>query len=161
MNFLIDYLMMLLLFLSIFSVYSAERNETSTNDQDLHQLQLHQQQQQHHQLQHHHHHHQHPELLTPIAIVDATTITNIIATTSTTNAILANTSSSSLTTKTTSSSSSSHNATAPLVTVAAPEVLQSNANKRLIMPKRRSYRNHNMRTSSVVTQVTRSVRKRR
>lgn len=161
MNFLIDYLMMLLLFLSIFSVYSAERNETSTNDQDLHQLQLHQQQQQHHQLQHHHHHHQHPELLTPIAIVDATTITNIIATTSTTNAILANTSSSSLTTKTTSSSSSSHNVTAPLVTVAAPEVLQSNANKRLIMPKRRSYRNHNMRTSSVVTQVTRSVRKRR
>lgn len=160
LNFLIDYLMMLLLFLSIFSVYSAERNETSTNDQDLHQLQLHQQQQ-HHQLQHHHHH-QHPELLTPIAIVDATTITNIIATTSTTNAILANTSSSSsLTTKTTSSSSSSHNVTAPLVTVAAPEVLQSNANKRLIMPKRRSYRNHNMRTSSVVTQVTRSVRKRR
>lgn len=127
--------MMLFLFLSIFSVYSAERNETSTNDQDYHQ---------HHQ----HHHPQHHELL--ISAVSSCK-SAVAIDTQTTTALIA--------TSCSLSSNSSLNATMPLAAAAA--LHQANyPNKRLIAPKRRSYRNHNVR-SSVVTQVTRSVRKRR
>ena len=117
------------------SVFSAERNETSTNAnaQD-----------------HYHHHHQQQHQLLPASLDTITTTT----TATTTSTIKADTSSLSMTSALNVVDDN------PLLVIADVVSTHSNSNKTLGVPKRRSYRNHNMR-QSVASQVTRSVRKRR